>query len=141
MSEDLGRWALGVALTLVGLWLLLLLALVLLRPTGARASAAREVLRSAADVVRLVGRLARDPDVPRGARLGLWLLLGYLVLPLDLVPDVLPVVGQLDDVVVAAVVLRAVVRRAGPDVVRRSWSGSPEGLAAVLRLTGLPADP
>jgi uncharacterized membrane protein YkvA (DUF1232 family) len=58
-------------------------------------------------------------------------------MPIDLVPDVIPIIGYADDVVVVAVVLRSVVRRAGADVVRRHWPGSEQGLAVVLRLAGL----
>jgi uncharacterized membrane protein YkvA (DUF1232 family) len=69
-------------------------------------------------------------------RVRLWLLLGYLAMPIDLVPDVIPVIGYADDAIVVALVLRSVVRRAGPDAVVRHWPGTPDGLAAVQRLTG-----
>lgn len=123
----------GVVATVVGLYVVLLVALVVLRPRGV---APADLLRVAADLTRLVHRLARDPALPRSVRWRVWLLLGYLAMPIDLVPDVLPVVGQLDDVVLAALVLRSVVRRAGPELVGRHWTGSPEGLALVRRLTG-----
>jgi uncharacterized membrane protein YkvA (DUF1232 family) len=65
-------------------------------------------------------------------------LLVYLVLPIDLVPDLLPVVGYADDVVVVLWALRSVVRRAGPEVLDRHWPGTPEGLGTLKRLAGLP---
>ena len=65
-------------------------------------------------------------------------LLGYLALPFDLVPDVIPVLGWADDAIVVALVLRSVVRRAGPEALARHWPGSPEGLAALRRLARLP---
>jgi uncharacterized membrane protein YkvA (DUF1232 family) len=65
------------------------------------------------------------------------LLVGYLVVPFDLVPDVVPVIGYADDAVVVALVLRSVVRRAGAEALRRHWPGTPEGLAVVLRLAGV----
>lgn len=68
------------------------------------------------------------------------LLLAYLALPIDLIPDLIPVLGQADDAIVTMLVLRAVVRDAGPEVVRRSWPGTPAGLAALGRLVGLPLD-
>ena len=123
----------GVAVTVVVLYVALLGALVLLRPRGV---APAELLRVGVDLTRLVSRLARDAALPRSVRWRVWLLLGYLAMPIDLVPDMLPVIGHLDDVVVAALVLRSVVRRAGPELVRSHWSGSPEGLALVLRLAG-----
>jgi uncharacterized membrane protein YkvA (DUF1232 family) len=123
---------------LVLLWLGLVLLLWRARPT---ALGARQALRLLPDLVRLLRRLAVDRALPRGLRLRLWLLLAYLLSPLDLVPDVLPVIGWADDVVVVAWALRAVVRRAGPDALARHWPGSPEGLAVVSRLAGTPGAP
>ena len=100
---------------------------------------AREALRLLPDVVRLVKRLAGDGSLPRGVRVRLVLLLVYLASPVDLVPDVLPVIGYADDAVVVALVLRAVVRRAGPDALTRHWPGTPAGLDLVRRLAGLSA--
>ncbi len=64
----------------------------------------------------------------------LWLLLGYLLLPIDLIPDFLPVIGYADDVIVLALVLRSVVRHAGVTAVREHWSGTPDGLQVLGRL-------
>jgi len=66
------------------------------------------------------------------------LLLGYLASPVDLVPDFIPVIGYADDAVIVALVLRSVTRRAGPEALARHWPGSPEGLALIGRLAGLP---
>jgi uncharacterized membrane protein YkvA (DUF1232 family) len=85
-----------------------------------------------------VKRLATDRALPRGVRTRLWLLLGYLAFPLDLVPDFVPVIGYADDVVIVGAVLRSVIRRAGPETVRLHWPGTDEGLAALWRATGLP---
>lgn len=103
-------------------------------PGRARRGAA---LRLLPDVIRLLGRLAGDPEMPRGVRLRLWLLLGYLLSPIDLVPDIIPVVGYADDAIVVALALRSVTRRAGPEALARHWPGSAEGLDAVRRLAGL----
>ncbi len=100
---------------------------------------ARDALRLLPDVLRLVQRLAGDRTLPRGVRIRLGLLLVYLASPVDLVPDVLPVIGYADDAVVVALVLRAVVRRAGPDALARHWPGTPVGLQLVRRLAGLSA--
>jgi uncharacterized membrane protein YkvA (DUF1232 family) len=83
--------------------------------------------------------LATDAALPRGIRIRLWLLLVYLAIPIDVVPDFIPVLGYADDAIVVTWVLRSVVRRAGPEPVRRHWPGSPDGLAALWRLCGLPA--
>lgn len=121
----------GVVAALVVVWLVLLLILWRLRPDDVTA---KEALRLLPDVLRLVGRLARDGTLPRGVRVRLWLLLGYLALPVDLVPDMIPVIGYADDVVIVMVVLRSVVRRAGLGVVEQHWPGTPQGLEAVTRL-------
>ena len=128
-------WVAGMLGGLLLVWLVLLAVLWVGRPDELRL---RELLRLLPDVVRLVRRLAADPTLPRGVRVRLWLLLGYLALPVDLVPDVIPVLGYADDAVVVALVLRSVVRRAGPEGLERHWPGTPAGLAAVRRLAGLP---
>src|SRR5262245_2502681 len=116
------------------LWLALIVVLWRLRP---RAGVGAEALRAVPDVVRLTHRLARDPALPRSLRIWLWVLLGYLLSPIDLVPDFIPVIGDADDAVIVALVLRAVVRRAGRDAVTRHWPGSDDGLRAVERLAGI----
>ena len=123
---------------LVLLWLVLLALLWRARPPEL---GAREALRLLPDLVRLVRRLAADRALPRGVRVRLWLLLGYLLSPIDLVPDVVPVLGYADDVVVVAWALRSVVRRAGVGALARHWPGEAAGLAVVHRLAGLPARP
>ncbi|GAB3006466.1 DUF1232 domain-containing protein [Saccharothrix stipae] len=120
-------------LGLLGLWLLLILGLLVIRPRGAALS---QAVRLLPDVLRLVARLARDDRVPRSARVRLWLLLAYLALPFDLVPDFIPVLGYADDAIVVGWVLRSVIRASGPEVVAELWPGTPEGLAVLRRLTG-----
>ena len=71
--------------------------------------------------------------------LRLWLLLAYLALPIDLVPDFIPMLGYADDAIVVAIVLRSVVRRAGADALTRHWPGTRDGLTALRRLARLPA--
>ncbi|HYY11593.1 MAG TPA: YkvA family protein, partial [Kineosporiaceae bacterium] len=79
----------------------------------------RDALRLLPDLVRLLRRLVADPTLPRGVRVRVALLVAYLAMPFDLVPDVVPVLGYADDAVVVALVLRSVVRRAGTDALRR----------------------
>lgn len=117
------------------LWCALLAALWIEQRRTGRTVDWREALRLVPDVVRLIRALLRDPGVPRAARWSLVALLGYLLLPLDLVPDVIPVLGIADDVILVALVLRFVVRRSGTEAVRRHWTGSDDGLATVLALT------
>lgn len=127
-------WTLaGLGLGACLVWGALVLTLWLLRPDEMRI---RDALRLLPDLLRMVRGLATDDRLPRGIRIRLWLLLGYLALPIDLVPDVIPVIGYADDAVVVALVLRAVARAAGPEALERHWPGTPEGLAAVRRLAG-----
>ena len=89
------------------------------------------------DVLRLIRRLAADKTLPRGVRIRLALLLVYLAIPIDLIPDFVPVLGYADDAIIVTAVLRSVVRRAGLVAVRAHWPGTDDGFAAVVRLTGL----
>jgi len=106
------------------------------RPQGALLA---ESLRLIPDTLRLLRRLATDKSLPRGIRVRLWLLFAYLASPIDLIPDFIPVLGYADDAIIVCAVLRAVVRRAGPEVVRRHWPGTEDGLAALWRVAGLPS--
>jgi uncharacterized membrane protein YkvA (DUF1232 family) len=135
------EWAqllLTVALGLAVLWVVLVLALWLeqRRHPQQRASLI-DVLRLAPDVVRLLKRLVTDKTVSVGVRIWLGVLLVYLISPIDLIPDVIPVLGYADDALVAAIALRFATRRAGAAAIEQHWPGTPEGLAAVLRLVGL----
>jgi uncharacterized membrane protein YkvA (DUF1232 family) len=115
-------------------WLALLIALVLVRPKGPLLA---EAMRLLPDLLRLLRRLAADTELPRGVRVRLALLMVYLALPVDLIPDFLPVIGYADDAIIVALVLRGVVRRAGIGAVRAHWPGTESGFAALVRLTGL----
>src|SRR5262245_15421238 len=88
------------------------------------------------DCIVLVTRLARDPRVPRRRKLLLLALVGYLALPFDLVPDFIPVAGQLDDAIIVALVLRSFIRSSGEDLLREHWPGPEQSLALILRLAG-----
>lgn len=132
------RIAIGVAGALIVAWLLLVAYLLAHRPAE---GAMRESLRLLPDTVRLVRRIAADRELPRGVRARLWLLLGYLAFPIDLVPDFLPVVGYADDIVIVGIALRSVVRSAGPGAVRRHWPGTDDGLRALWSAAGLPGPP
>jgi uncharacterized membrane protein YkvA (DUF1232 family) len=128
------RVVLGVVLGLLVAWVAMLVALVVARPQGATLT---DAARALPDLIGLVRRLARDPEVPRRSRVTLWVLLGYLLLPFDLVPDFIPVLGYADDAIVVAIALRRVVRSAGEQAVLRNWRGSDAGLSIVRRLAGL----
>jgi uncharacterized membrane protein YkvA (DUF1232 family) len=128
------RILIATAVALLVVWGLLVAVLVISKPKG---SLLGEALRLLPDTLRLLHRLAGDRSLPRGVRVRLWLLLAYLALPLDLIPDFLPVIGHVDDAILVCLVLRAVVRRAGADAVRRHWPGTDDGLRALWRVAGL----
>jgi uncharacterized membrane protein YkvA (DUF1232 family) len=132
------RLLIGAGAGVVCAWIALLVFLVIARPRG---SLFPEALRILPDTIRLLRRLAADRSMPRGVRMRLWLVFAYLAVPIDLVPDFLPVIGYADDAVIVAAGLRSVVRRAGPEAVRDHWPGSPDGLAALWRLARLPGSP
>jgi len=100
-----------------------------------RRTEARALATFIPDCIALVTRLARDPRVPRRRKLLLFAVVGYLALPLDLVPDFIPVAGQLDDAIVVALVLRHFVRAGGEPLIRELWPGPERSLALILRLT------
>lgn len=130
---------LSIAVAVLGgvvlLWLLLIAALWITKPDD---TSLRDAVRLLPDVVRLLKRLAADRTTPTAVRIALALLFVYLASPIDLVPDVIPVLGYADDAVVVALVLRYVTRRAAAEALDRHWPGTPEGLAAVRALCRLP---
>lgn len=132
-------WELALAILggLVLVWVALIVALYLVGRKENDPTRFRDVLRLVPDVVRLLRRLAADPTLPAGVRVRMFLLLGYLLMPFDLVPDFIPVVGYADDAIIVAFALRSVVRKAGPEALSRHWPGTPEGLTAVQRLAGI----
>ena len=134
----MSSWWEYLLVVLAGLGFLYAVSLVALLTARPRDVDLREAARLVPDVARLVSRLARDSEVPTGVRVRLWLLLAYLVSPIDLVPDVLPVIGWADDAIIVVLVLRTVVRRAGPELLDRHWPGTPTGLAVVRQLCGGP---
>jgi uncharacterized membrane protein YkvA (DUF1232 family) len=100
-----------------------------------RKVAAKELALLVPNLLLLFKDLLKDPSVPRGPKALLWFGIVWLVSPIDLLPEFLPVVGPLDDAIVAALVLRYLVRRAGEDVVRGHWRGDPATIDRILRAT------
>ncbi|MEO8475792.1 MAG: DUF1232 domain-containing protein [Actinomycetota bacterium] len=110
----------------------------LLYVLGRRMTAAK-LARAIPDVLALFRRLMRDPATPFGSKLLVGLAFLYLVNPIDLIPEFIPVIGPFDDVIVTALVLRHLVKHAGRDAVTRHWRGDPATLATIFRLAGLGA--
>ncbi len=121
---------LEVAIVLGALYLLGLAALILVGRRWEAPSLARFI----PDCLVLLRRLLGDPRVPRRGKAVLVGLVAYLAVPIDLVPDFIPVAGQLDDVLVAALALRYALRVASLDVLREQWPGPSSSLDVVIRL-------
>lgn len=127
----------GAIAALLVLWLALVVMLWRECRHGPEAATLRGALRLIPDVIRLLRRLAADPDLPKGVRIRIWLLLGYLASPIDIVPDFIPVIGYVDDVVIVVLAVRAIARAAGPEALRRHWPGTDQGLVTLLTLAGV----
>jgi uncharacterized membrane protein YkvA (DUF1232 family) len=123
-------WLLVVLCATVGTYLALIGGLV----AAGRRTDARGLAGFIPDCLVLMQRLLCDDRVHRRRKVVLVVLVAYLSLPLDLVPDFLPVVGQLDDAIVAAIALRYVLRAGGPGLLELHWPGPEVSLNAVLRL-------
>jgi uncharacterized membrane protein YkvA (DUF1232 family) len=124
-----------------GATVLLYVAFVVLLVVSGRKEHARAVAGLVPDCVVLCSRLLRDPRVPRRQKLLLAALVPYLALPFDLIPDFIPVAGQLDDAVLVIFVLRRVLRAGGPELLREHWPGPAASLELLLRLTGMRGSP
>ena len=121
----------AIILALVALWLVLIVILWLIRPRDVRAA---DLVRVVPDLARLTSDLLLDRSAPRGVRIALVVLLAWIVNPIDLIPEFIPILGPLDDVIVAVVILRYVRRRLGAEAMRARWRGTDEGWALVERL-------
>jgi uncharacterized membrane protein YkvA (DUF1232 family) len=112
---------------------LLALALAALARIGRRPQT-RALLMLVPDCLVLLRRLTADPRTPRRSRLLLVALVAYLAMPFDVIPDFIPILGQLDDAILIALTLRMVLRVSGPDRIREHWPGPPSALVGILRL-------
>ncbi len=98
-----------------------------------RRSAARALAGLIPDCLVLVRRLLGDGSLPRRHKAMLVAVLAYLAMPIDLVPDFIPVAGQLDDAVLVAIALRSLLRAGGEQLVREKWPGPESSLQVLLR--------
>jgi len=103
-----------------------------------RRVAAVQLARAIPDLVALCRGLLGDPRVPLGSKVLVEGAIVWLISPIDLVPEFIPVLGPLDDVIVVALVLRHLVKRAGPEVLHEHWHGDPRVLRMTLRVARVP---
>ncbi len=127
------RVVVGIAVGILALWALAIAMFWLLRPGG---TSWRELVGVVPDLVRLLAALVRDPSTPLDVRIVLAGLLAWIVSPIDLIPEFVPVIGPLDDLVVAILALRYVRRRVGVAGLRARWPGTDAGFALVGRALG-----
>jgi uncharacterized membrane protein YkvA (DUF1232 family) len=121
----------SVATALLLAWLALILALVIRRPKG---NLLKEALRLLPDLLRLLKRLTTDRTLPTGVRVRVALLFIYLAIPIDIIPDFIPVLGYADDAIIVVLVLRSVCRRVSAEELRAAWPGTDDGFAALMQL-------
>ena len=123
----------GIAIGLISVWAVLVGLLWVFRPRDVRLG---ELVRIVPDLLRLVRGLIADRTVPTGPRLALVGLLIWLLSPIDLIPEFIPVLGPLDDVIVAVIVLRYVRGRVGLEELARRWPGTAEGFVLLSGILG-----
>ena len=124
------HWLLVAAAVALALYAALIVCLLV----AGRRRDARALAGFVPDCVVLLHRLLGDQRVPRRKKLLLGALLAYLALPLDVVPDVIPVAGQLDDAIIIALAFRVVLRAGGKELLREHWPGPSSSLRALTFL-------
>lgn len=110
-------------------------------PPNGKSIQARQLITDAMfmmpNIVKLIGRLLKDPRVPRRAKITLGLAAAYVASPIDLIPEVIPVVGWADDVLIVMFAIDALIDRAGEEVLRDHWDGPGDLLSLVRDVVGL----
>jgi uncharacterized membrane protein YkvA (DUF1232 family) len=94
----------------------------------------KDLLRALPRLVRLIARLVADPMLPRAAKVALAAAILYLASPVDLVPDFVPFVGYLDDVLLASVLVDGLLNYVDRALVLKYWPGTPDSLERVARV-------
>lgn len=110
-------------------------------PPDGRSLQGRQLMQDAVlmmpNLVKLVARLLKDPRVPRRAKIILGMAAAYVASPIDLIPEMIPVIGWADDVLIIMFALDALISRAGDEVVEELWDGPGDLLALVRDIVGL----
>jgi uncharacterized membrane protein YkvA (DUF1232 family) len=125
-------WLVLIAVVIATVYLALIVALVV----GSRQWDIRVIARLVPYCAVLFKRLLADPRVPARWKIASALALVYLASPIDLVPDFIPILGQLDDAILVALVLRGLLRSAGPQLMREHWPGPTALLVPLQRFAG-----
>jgi uncharacterized membrane protein YkvA (DUF1232 family) len=123
------EWLLLVAVCIAALYALAVLALAV----AGRDADARALARFVPDCVVLFKRLLTDPRVEWWRKALLVAVIVYLASPIDLVPDFIPVAGQLDDAVLVIIAVRVLLHGSGPHLLAEHWPGPRRSLNVILR--------
>jgi uncharacterized membrane protein YkvA (DUF1232 family) len=124
----------GLVVTFALLWVVTIIAAAVIRPRGV---SWKDTALLAPDVVVLLERLARDHRLPRRRRACVWALIAWMISPIDLMPDVIPVIGSADDVVLMYLVIRHLARTQGGAIFKEHWPGDAAALDLLMRLVGV----
>ncbi len=108
-------------------------------PVALRGARLKEAALAVPNLVKLVYRLMKDQRLPRRSKMVLGAILGYIVVPIDVVPDFIPVLGQADDFLLLAYGVRHIIDVAGAEIVLEHWDGSQDVLHLVETAAGLAA--
>ena len=103
-------------------------------PAGPRPTSLKEYALLVPRLARLVWRLSRDPRVPPRTKATLFIIAGYLVSPIDVVPDFLAGIGQIDDLIILAFALDQMLNRVPEEVVLEHWDGGEDVLQVVRQI-------
>jgi uncharacterized membrane protein YkvA (DUF1232 family) len=120
-------------LILAGATIVLYAAFVGILALAGRGTDARAVAGFVPDCIVLFQRMLGDSRMPRRYRAIVVALLGYLALPFDVVPDFIPVAGQLDDAVLVIIAVRVLLHGSGPHLLAEHWPGPRRSLNVILR--------
>ena len=123
-------WLIGIGATIlvvVASWALLVLLAKRLPP-----GIMRDLAAFIPDCVTTIRRLRNDPSVPRRAKIAVLVAGVWVASPIDLIPEFLPVIGPLDDIVVVALALRYAGRQVPREVILAAWPGEPRLLERLL---------
>jgi uncharacterized membrane protein YkvA (DUF1232 family) len=92
-----------------------------------------QLIRALPDLIRLIAKLVRDPMLPRAAKVALAAVMVYLASPVDLIPDFIPLVGYLDDLLLASVLVDGLLNWVDRGLILKYWPGSPNSLERLAR--------
>lgn len=101
---------------------------------------AGEVILLVPNIAKLLVRLMRDPRIPIRRKVLVGAVVGYVLSPIDLIPDFVVGLGKLDDVILISLAVDHLMRDSGDEIVREHWDGSVDGLDLVRSVFGWGAD-